>query len=115
VPETTDDSIGRYQIWQRLQISQTRIAPTNQGRYPDFFEYASSGSLFDILEGNGRNEVELRVRIKWALDIAQGLHKMSTQGLVHGDIKPRNVVITNLKVAKLIDFAGKGYTTGYHC
>jgi len=77
-------------------------------------EYASSGSLFDVLEGNGRNEIELRVRIKWALDVAQGLHNMHTKGLVHGDIKPRNVVITSLNVAKLIDFAGKGYTRGYH-
>jgi Protein kinase domain len=77
-------------------------------------EYASSGSLFDILEGNGRNEIELRVRIKWALDVALGLHNMHTKGLVHGDIKPRNVVITSLNVAKLIDFAGKGYTRGYH-
>ena len=58
--------------------------------------------------------IEFRVKIKWALDIAEGLRDMHGKGLVHGDIKPRNVVITSTNVAKLIDFAGKGYSKGYH-
>jgi sterile alpha motif and leucine zipper containing kinase AZK len=67
--------------------------PNKPGAVSGFLiEYASSGSLFDNLERNGGNEVEVCVRIKWASDIAQGLHNMHTKGLVHGDIKPRNAI-----------------------
>ena len=39
---------------------------------------------------------------------------MHTKGLVHGDIKPQNVVITAMNDAKLIDFAGNGFSRGYY-
>ena len=77
-------------------------------------EYASSGSLYEKLDDNGGKGIEFGVKIKWALDITEGLRDMHAKGLVHGDIKPRNVVITGTNVAKLIDFAGKGYSKGYH-
>ena len=77
-------------------------------------EYASLGSLYEKLDDNGGKGIEFGVKIKWALDIAEGLRHMHAKGLVHGDIKPRNVVITGTNVAKLIDFAGKGYSKGYH-
>jgi serine/threonine protein kinase len=77
-------------------------------------EYASLGSLYERLEDIRGKDIEFGIRITWALEIAEGLGDMHARGLVHGDIKPRNVVITSTNVAKLIDFAGKGYTKGYH-
>ena len=77
-------------------------------------EYASSGSLYEKLDDNGGKGIEFGVKIKWALDITEGLRDMHAKGLVHADIKPRNVVITGTNVATLIDFAGKGYSKGYH-
>ena len=48
------------------------------------------------------------------MDIATGLREMHALDLVHGDIKPRNVVITATNISKLIDFAGNGFSEGYH-
>jgi len=74
-------------------------------------EYASRGALSQILEDN--REREFHVKIKWALNIAEGLRDMHVKGLIHGDIKPHNIVITSRNVAKLIDFGGKEFSKGY--
>ena len=76
-------------------------------------EYGSLGTLSDNLEGKGGTRTEFGVKIKWAQEIAEGLRDMHLKGFVHGDLKPQNIVIVVANNAKLIDFAGKGYTEGY--
>jgi len=47
------------------------------------------------------DEVKL---LKVALDVAEGLKAANEVGLVHGDIKPENVLIDNSGTAKIVDF-----------
>ena len=47
------------------------------------------------------DEVKL---LKIALDVAEGLKAANEVGLVHGDIKPENVLIDNSGTAKIVDF-----------
>ncbi|HMP88929.1 MAG TPA: serine/threonine-protein kinase [Kiritimatiellia bacterium] len=47
------------------------------------------------------DEVKL---LKIALDVAEGLKAANEVGLVHGDIKPENVLIDNNGTAKIVDF-----------
>jgi serine/threonine protein kinase len=82
--------------------------------YGFLMKYATSGSLDEKLRDNRIVDIEINVRIKWALDITKGLLDMHANGLVHGDIKPKNVVITATNVAKLIDFSGNQYSKEYH-
>jgi serine/threonine protein kinase len=76
-------------------------------------EYGSKGSLHDILE-NKQIYIEPGVKLKWILDVAEGLQNIHSKGLVHGDVKPRNIVVTSANEAKLIDFAGNGFSERYH-
>lgn len=51
------------------------------------------------------------------LDIALGLHALHSIGLVHGDIKPGNIILcdhpTRKVVAKISDFSGTGPASSY--
>jgi serine/threonine protein kinase len=77
-------------------------------------EYGIQGSLYEKLRNNGGSSIDYRLKLQWALEIAEGLGDMHAKRLVHGDIKPQNVIITERNVAKLIDFAGNGYSKPYH-
>ena len=76
-------------------------------------EYCTKGSLHDILE-NQQGSIELGVKFQWILDVAEGLRDMHNKGLVHGDVKPRNIVVTSANEAKLIDVGGNGFSERYH-
>ena len=58
------------------------------------------------LENDGRIEEEEVLRM--ALDIAEGLSALHREGLVHGDIKPANIVLDRDGNAKLVDFGLSG-------
>jgi len=48
--------------------------------------------------------IEERVVLKMALDVAEGLSALHREKLVHGDIKPANIVLDRDGNAKLVDF-----------
>jgi len=51
-----------------------------------------------------------RSALRMALDVAEGLSALNREGLVHGDIKPGNVVQDRDGNAKLVDFGLSGMT-----
>ncbi|KAI5019669.1 hypothetical protein ZWY2020_044557 [Hordeum vulgare] len=67
-----------------------------------FLEFAPGGSLAEQVASNGGLD-ERSVR-GYALDVASGLTYLHAAGMVHGDVKSRNVVIGADGRAKLADF-----------
>ncbi|XP_039803599.1 mitogen-activated protein kinase kinase kinase 17-like [Panicum virgatum] len=73
------------------------------GSYELFLEFAPGGTLADAAARRGGRLPE-RDAAAYAADVARGLAYVHGAGLVHGDVKPRNVVIGGDGRAKLADF-----------
>ena len=65
-------------------------------------EYVDGQSLAEILRNEGQLEPDRAAEI--AIDIAAALDAAHRQGMVHMDVKPGNVLVTNEGQVKLADF-----------
>jgi len=72
-----------------------------QGQPYIAMELVSGGSL-DKMMKNG--PVEPAVAFNIGMQIAEGLREAAEAGLVHGDVKPENILFDSDKNAKLVDF-----------
>lgn len=59
----------------------------------------------DLRECIKKERVEFNKAKRWCFDMMSGLHFLHTEGIVHGDIKPHNILIFGDKV-KICDFGG---------
>jgi predicted Ser/Thr protein kinase len=76
--------------------------PTNETML--VMEYLENGSLEDLLKRNKR-PLTIRDAVQIALDVAEGLHYLHQQKIIHRDLKSANVLLyDNNKRAKLSDF-----------
>jgi len=87
---------------QHPNIVAVYDAGTHEGRRYIVMEYVHGYSLRQLLETQGRlPEVEA---IRYGMQVASALHYAHGQGVVHCDIKPENILITEHGVAKVADF-----------
>jgi len=75
---------------------------TEDGAYYIAMEYVSGGDLGDLLESEVRLPPQKASEI--ALQVAEALRTAHERGVIHRDIKPRNVLITRSGHAKVADF-----------
>ncbi|HYI93928.1 MAG TPA: protein kinase, partial [Bryobacteraceae bacterium] len=64
-------------------------------------EYVDGETLEQHLE---KGPLELRQGLAWALAIADALATAHTAGIVHRDVKPSNIMITQTGLVKILDF-----------
>ena len=76
-----------------------------QGRMYLVSEYLAGGDLTTLMAGAA---VPMPRAIKIATDVARALQHAHSLGIVHGDIKPSNVWLTDQGVAKLGGFGSAG-------
>jgi len=68
-------------------------------------EYVAGHNLADMLDGVNRdNPLSYRRILTWTQQILSGLQTIHAVSVVHGDIKPQNVLISDEGEAKLVDF-----------
>ncbi|MBQ9740379.1 MAG: serine/threonine protein kinase, partial [Kiritimatiellae bacterium] len=68
---------------------------------------AGGGSLLRLMEVHGKNIDPTRV-MRICKQVAEGLSCAADQGLVHGDIKPENILFDASGAAKVVDFGLAG-------
>jgi serine/threonine protein kinase len=68
-----------------------------------------SGHRFDRLIENHPEGLDPALVLRIGIDIADGLHAADEIGLVHGDIKPENILLDEKRKAKLVDFGIASY------
>jgi serine/threonine-protein kinase len=83
------------------------VVATDFGKEPDGFqflvlEYVSGVTLADVLEDG---PLEVPEALKVARQLARGLNAVHEKGIIHRDIKPKNVILSDIDgSAKLVDF-----------
>nr|XP_033800951.1 mitogen-activated protein kinase kinase kinase 20 isoform X5 [Geotrypetes seraphini] len=75
-------------------------------------EYAAGGSLYDYINSNRSEEMDMDHIMAWATDVAKGMHYLHMEApikVIHRDLKSRNVVITIDGVLKICDFGASRF------
>jgi serine/threonine protein kinase len=66
-------------------------------------EYVAGRSLSDEISAAG-GRLPLPKALQFACEVADALHYAHSHGVIHGDIKPANILVTNDGHAKIADF-----------
>ncbi|OEL26430.1 Wall-associated receptor kinase 2, partial [Dichanthelium oligosanthes] len=71
------------------------------------YEFLSRGSLDDTLHGSNGISITLEDRLNIAAESAEGLaymHSKMTNTILHGDVKPANILLNDRLTPKISDF-----------
>src|SRR5215211_318019 len=98
----------RREAKSAASLSHPHIVPvfdggeTADGTYYIAMEYLSGGTLRDRIAS--RRTLPPRAVVEVALEIAEALQAAHARGVIHRDIKPRNILITDSGHVKVADF-----------
>src|SRR3954465_10523651 len=109
------------------------VASTPDGYHFFVMEYVEGKTLYDIMQpppvGEGKTTYSEAEALDITIQIADALAHAHKRGLIHRDVKPKNIILTPQGVAKLTDLglarekddktaaeseAGKAYGTPYY-
>ena len=71
-------------------------------------EFIDGENLGDLIPEDG---VEVDTFVQWFLPVVRGLEHAHARGIVHRDIKPGNIMITNDGIMKILDFGLAHFAT----
>ncbi|KAL6053527.1 Tyrosine-protein kinase abl1 [Balamuthia mandrillaris] len=66
-------------------------------------EFMKQGDLNSYLTKH-KDSIESETMLKWAIDIASGMHHLHSEGITHRDLATRNLLLTNTLRIKVADF-----------
>jgi serine/threonine protein kinase len=81
----------------------------DQGHHFLVFEFVPGVSLKNTVAGSPMNP---RYAVELAVQIADALADAQVEGIVHGDLKPDNIIVTPKGNAKILDFGLAAWTSG---
>ncbi|MFC1628000.1 serine/threonine protein kinase, partial [Gemmatimonadota bacterium] len=85
-------------------IAQVYEIGEEEDRLYIVMEYVSGGSLRDQLDEAKGRSLPLEKVLTWVQEAAQGLAEAHKQGIIHRDIKPDNLMLTESGQVKITDF-----------
>jgi len=67
-------------------------------------EFVEGHSLRDLIESSPERKCDTQTVLRISIDVCNALQYAHSQGILHRDVKPENIMITADGVAKLMDF-----------
>ena len=67
-------------------------------------EFVEGHSLRDLIESSPEGKCDVPTILRIGIDVCNALQYAHSQGILHRDMKPENIMITEQGVAKLMDF-----------
>lgn len=116
-PELVSGAGRREKFLEQARAAQSLNHPNiatlfdvveQEGRCYLAYEFAAGSSLRDEMAGR---PVNMRRAIELAAQISDALAEGHSRGLVHGDLRPDNIVITPKGSPKILNFGLAGWTT----
>jgi len=102
-----DHLLGEARIAARINhpnIAQVHIIEEIEDRVLFVMEYVDSGSIEDRLEQAAGGYLPLSSALDWARQATEGLAEAHHCGIIHGDIKPGNLMLDSNGWVKITDF-----------
>lgn len=100
------DIAREYDVYMRI---------ANQPHFLEMIEFSAEqgiilqgmpdGTLRDHLVSRGPS-IPISKRLSWASSVSTALHLLHTKGVIHGDMKPENILLDEKFEVYLIDFSG---------
>jgi serine/threonine protein kinase len=103
-----------WEEWKNLGEQRNIVKLIDAGVFPPLLvlEYVDNGSLSDYLNRNRR--VDIKIACRLINDVARGLNYAHSKNVIHGDLKPDNILITKTLEAKITDWSvGKDFSRKY--
>lgn len=100
-------------VWQNLQHRNiVKLIDTNISPPMLVFEYVDGRRLDDVLKHS--RVIGIKNACQIINDVARGLEYAHSQNIIHGDLKPSNILITKTGEAKITDWGLSKVFTNYY-
>ncbi len=110
-PELTSDAVARRHFIHEAQAASAldhpniavvhEIDETDDGRSFICMAYYPGETLREKIQ---RGPIGIPEAIGVAMQIAEGLHRAHGAGIIHRDVKPANIIVTDEGIVKILDF-----------
>lgn len=91
-------------IYHRVGPHERLVRILDHSRDGLVLEYMKNGDLKTYLQA--QNSIPISLKLKWAYQISQAVSLLHSNGIIHCDIKPRNLLLDATLNIKIIDFSG---------
>lgn len=92
--EKTYDTLKKYNCPNIMGLNDAFDYDTNEGPHRCFVMDLMAGSIYSVIKMKRyESGLSFSVVLKMVYQILQGLSKLHSEGIIHGDVKPENVLI----------------------
>ncbi|UCH94512.1 MAG: protein kinase [Candidatus Aminicenantes bacterium] len=77
----------------------------DRGRYLLVMEYIDGKNLYQVLKDSGDKGLKEYEVIKYMIQVSKGLKEIHRRGIVHLDLKPKNLMLAREGEIKILDFS----------
>ena len=104
--ENIRDIAREADIYRRIGPHERLVRLVSYSSKGLVLEYMPNGDVKTYLQKHDNESIPMNLKLKWACQTAEAVNLLHTNGIIHCDIKPRNLLLDADLNIKIIDFSG---------